>query len=454
MSGPVRREIAAIVRLASPVVATQLASMGMWVVDLLMVGDVGVHALDAVSLGRVWVMAFLIFAMGIVLGIDPILTQGHGAGDARLLGVTLQRGFVVSMISSVPVAVLWFFTEEGLVLLGQDAGLAADAERYVLVQLPLIPLFLVLTCLRQYLVGRGLVWTPLWVMILGNVVNYLANRAWIFGEWGFPELGIVGAGVATMVTHVFMVALLAVWIVAGELYRDAWTGWSFDAFRPRGILAVFRYGIPVGLHTSLEQWAFHAAGLFAGWIGIEALAAHVVVMNLASITFMVPMGISFAVVTRVGNLIGRGRPEAAQRAAWVAIGLSVATMIVSAACFLLGRTWLPSWYTDDPSVIATVAALLPIAAAFQIADGVQVVGMGVLRGMGRPRPATVFNLVGYYVVALPLAYFWTFRWGAGLAGIWWGLAVGLLTVAIPVFCWIAVRGPAKVDARIREIATH
>jgi MATE family multidrug resistance protein len=161
---------------------------------------------------------------------------------------------------------------------------------------------------------------------------------------------------------------------------------------------------------------------------------------------MVPMGISFGAVTRVGNLIGAGRLEAAQRAAWVAIALGAGVMGASAVVFVVARTWLPTWYTDDPSILALAASILPIAAAFQLFDGVQVVGGGVLRGMGRTRPAAVFNLIGYYVLALPLAGYLAFGRGMGIAGIWWGLAAGLFAVALLLLAWVAWRGPARASS--------
>ena len=199
---------------------------------------------------------------------------------------------------------------------------------------------------------------------------------------------------------------------------------------------------------SLEFWAFLWANLLAGWMGSAALASHTIVINLVSIAFMVPMGISFGVVTRVGNLIGEGDPAGAQRAAWVGFALGGGVMSISATAFIIGRRFLPSLYTVDPAVIATCAALLPIAAAFQLFDGVQVVGGGILRGMGRTRPAAVFNLIGYYVLALPAAYWLAFPGGYGLPGMWWGLALGLAVIAAALVLWVWLRGPARVDARV------
>jgi len=445
---PVRREFITISRLAAPVVATQVGVMMLWVVDLIMVGAVGVEALGIVSLGRVWIVTTLIFSMGVLFGIDPLITQAHGARDQELMSRTLQQGLVISLAISVPIGVMWLFTEDLLILAGQDPSLSAGAQSYLLVQLPLIPAYMLFIVLRQYLMGRGIVYPAMWVTFLGNGLNVVANWALIFGHLGFPRLGVIGAGISTTVTQWFMLAVLVLWILLGKLHRGAWTGWNRAALNLRELLRVLRFGLPVGLQISLELWAFCLANLWAGWLGAVSLASHTIVINLASLSFMVPLGISLGTVTRVGNLIGEGNPRGAQRASWVALAMGGGVMSIFALVFVLGREFLPSLYSDDVDVIALSAILLPVAAAFQLFDGIQVVGSGVLRGMGKTRPAAAFNLIGYYVLAMPLAYWLTFRAGMGLPGIWWALCVALAAVAILLVTWIWWRGPGKVECRI------
>jgi MATE family multidrug resistance protein len=199
----------------------------------------------------------------------------------------------------------------------------------------------------------------------------------------------------------------------------------------------------------LEVWAFEIATLFSGRLGTVELGAHVVVLTLASLTFMVPLGISMGAVTRVGNLIGEGRRDLAQVASWMALVLGASAMAVAAVLFVLLRGVLPRVYTEDSAVIAAAASILPVAAAFQIFDGTQVVGTGILRAMGRTRPAAAFNLVGYYGLALPLAYWLAFRGGFGLPGIWWGLVLGLAAIAVMLVIWVWRRGPAHVASTVR-----
>lgn len=441
----VATEVRRLSRLAAPVIVTQVSTMLMGVVDTIMVGHVSVEALGAASLGHIWIFGTIVFAMGVIFGIDPVVSQAHGSGNPRRMALGLQRGIVVGVLVSIPVAVLWALTEPALLLLRQEPNLADLARAYVVVQIPSIPVFLVFTALRQYLQGRGIVTPAMWVALVANLFNVVVNWALIFGHLGMPALGIVGAGIATALTRLFMLVCMLVIVQRGRLLDGAWIPWSRDALRWRGIREVLGYGAPVGVQLSLEAWAFQVATLMAGLLGQVALAAHTIALNLASLAFMVPLGIALGAVTRVGNLVGERRLLRAQLASWVAFAMGAGVMTVSAVVFTLLRWHLPRLYNEDVEVVALAAAVLPIAAAFQLFDGTQVVGGGILRGMGRTRPAAVFNLVGYYVLALPFAWLLGFRGHMGLQGVWWGLCLGLATVALLLVAWNWKRGPAHLD---------
>ncbi len=444
------KEFATIARLSAPVVVTQVATMMLGVVDNLMLGHVSVEALNASSLGRLWVMGTLLIGMGLVFGIDPFVSQAHGAGDGKGAGRALQRGLVVAILASIPIALLWCYTEEALILFKQDPALAHEAERYALVQLPGLPFLLAFHALRQYLQGRGIVRPAMWVAILANGFNIFWNWVFIFGELGAPRLGVVGAGLATGATEVAMFLALLFFVLRGGLAQDAWTPWSRESFSPRGIGQVLRVGAPAALQIGLEMWAFQIVTLWAGDLGTSELAAHTIVLNLASLSFMLPLGISIGTSTRVGNLLGAGDRDEAQLAAHVAFGMGAGVMALCALIFLIGRHALPSLYTSDAAVLELSARVLPIAAAFQLFDGLQVVGSGVLRGMGRTVPGAVINLIGYYALALPFAAWLGFSGGHGLTGLWWGLSLGLATIAISLVAWIVVRGPKTVGERVHD----
>jgi len=436
--------------LAIPVVVTQVSSMLLGVVDILMVGRVGVEALGAASLGRVWVFGTLLLGMGLVLGIDPLVSQGHGRRDARALGLALQRGLVLALLASLPTAGLWLLAGPGLRFFGQDPALARAAAEYVMVQLPSIPFFLGYMVLKQYLQGRAIVRPAMYVALLANLFNVVFNWALIYGHLGSPALGLLGAGIATSLARIYMMLGLLFIIYRTKLHQGGWVPWSRASFRWAGLAEIIHYGYPVAIQIALEMWAFQAATLLSGRLGAVSLAAHTVVINVASLTFMFPLGISLAGVTRVGNLIGEGFPRRAQHAAWLALAMSAAVMAVFAALFIVLRDVIPRIYTQDAPVVLLAAAIFPVAAAFQVFDGVQVAGTGVLRGMGKTRPAAAMNLVGYWALGLPLGWWLAFRRGLGLAGLWWGLVLGLGAVAVMLTVWIWKRGPARVDARVYQ----
>jgi MATE family multidrug resistance protein len=443
---PLRAEVRKLAGLATPVVIASVGTMLMGVVDTVLLGRLSVEALAAASLGNVWVWGTFLFAQGVLFGLDPLIAQAHGAGDGRACALALQRGVVAALVLAVGLGGLWLLAEDFLRLSGQDPRLAADAHRFVAVQVPSAPCLLVFAALRQYLQCREIVRPAMWVVAIANVFNAVLAWALIFGELGLPALGLVGAGIATAATRAFMLALLFGLVIAFRLHEGAWTPWSRAAFDPRALARIARIGLPVAVQMGFEVWAFSASSLIAGRISPTALAAHTVALNLASFAFMFPLGVSQGTATRVGNLIGAGRHADAQRAAWVSIALGAGTMLVWATTFALGRAWLPRIYTTDADVIALSALILPIAAAFAVFDGTQVVGCAILRGMGDTRPAARYNLLGYWILGLPLGAWLALRADLGLAGIWWGLAFGLALVALLLIRRVRLRGPATLAA--------
>ncbi len=439
-------EVKRLAALGGPVALTQLGTMTLGVVDMVMLGRLGVAELDAASLGNVWIFGTLIFGLGLIFGLDPILTYAHGAGDKRRVGLALQRGVVIAVASSLPLALLWLLTEPALLLVDQSPGLAAMAGEYVRLQILSIPFFMVFNALRQYLQAMGRVAPGLWVVLAGNAFNVVANWALIFGHLGFDAMGIEGAAIATASTRVVLLVLLWAWTVGFGLHRDSWVPWGREAWRWSGLREVLAHGVPVSLQYGLEMWAFQIATLMAGVLGEHPLAAHSIVLNLASLSFMLPLGVSIGAAVRIGNLLGAGYAVMARRASFIALALGGGVMLLPALSFVVFRHGLPALYTDNAEVINAAAAILPIAAIFQVFDGVQVVGGGVLRGGGTTKPAAAFNFMAYYVLAIPFAWLIAFKLEAGLAGIWWGLAVGLSIVATCLAIYIGKRGPGHLSA--------
>lgn len=447
---PLRDEARALARLAWPMVLTNLGWMMLGTVDTIMLGWHSKEALAASLLGNAWAGVTQISAMGVVMGMDPLVTQAHGARDRRGLGLALQRGLVLALLLAIPLTLSRFFTGDVLELFrdlaqrigGADAAagfapaIIDEAHRYALALVPGEVFFLAYIAQRQYLQGRGILRPALVVSGLAVLINAALNGVLIFGL----DLGVVGAGIATALTRAFLALGVLYAIRRYRLHRGAWVPWSRDA--RRGLGTLLKVGLPVGAHFAMEVGAFSVSTLLAGLLGVVATAAHGIAVNLASITFMLPLGCSLAAVTRVGNLVGERRFDAAQRSAWLAIAMGAGVMACAAVGLLVLRELLPRLYGGDADVIAATAAVLPIAAAFQVFDGVQVVGGGILRALGRTMPPALFNFVAWYVIGLPLAWYWAIERELGLAGLWWALAVGLATIAAPLVYWVHRFGPA------------
>ncbi len=444
--GDWRHEVRRLAALGIPAALTQLGWMMLGIVDTAMVGHLGVVELDAAALGHIWTFGTLIFGMGIVFGMDPIVSQAFGARDRDRVVVTLQRGLILAVAIGIPITIAWMFTEPVLLAMGQDPRLAAGAQTYVQVQLPSVIPFLAFTALRQYLQGQGIVAPALYATIVANLFNVAANWALIYGHLGFAPMGLRGAGLATGATRAMLLVLLAAWVWRSHLRRDLAARPEQPAWSWTGLREILGHGIPVGIQYGLEGWAFQIATLLAGRLGEVPLAAHVIVLNLASLAFMLPLGVSIGAATRVGNLVGAGERIAAQRSAMISLLMGAAVMAGSAILFLIARDGLPRLFTGDDATIAAAATILPIAAAFALFDGTQVVGGGILRGMGRTRPAAVFNIVAFYVLGLPAAWGLAFSLGWGLTGLWWGLCLGLMAVAAALVVYLWRRGPATVSA--------
>lgn len=438
----IREEIRTLVRLAWPVVASQIGLIFFGLVDMGMLGRVGAPQMAASALADACLFGTMILGVGLVMGIDPMVSQAHGGGRGEEVGRALQHGIVLALLATVPLTLLWSNVDRMLLLLGQTRELAALGQAYAAPQVWSIAPGLVFGALRAYVQGRGLMTPPLFVILGANLLNALLNWVFIFGHLGIPAMGIAGAGLATGISRTALPVGLALVVFGRGLHHGAWTPWSRAAYG-EGLRRAFSVGFPVAFQIALEMWAFNLCTFIAGIIGAATAAAHAVVLKLASLAFMMPLGISVAAATRVGNRIGAGDRPGAQRAAFVALGLGAGVMCLSALAFLLLPRPLAALFTPKRDVIAIALTIFPIAAAFQVFDGTQAVGGGILRGMGTPRPAAIFNLLGYYVLALPLGWVLAFDAGLGLRGIWIGLAFGVAVVAALLLGWIVYRGPAR-----------
>jgi MATE family multidrug resistance protein len=425
---PTRADLAALLRLAAPLVLVQVGAMLMGVVDTIMVGRVSPAALAAVALGNLYYFVFTIFGMGVLMALDPIIAQALGARDELAVARGLQRGIVLSIVLAIPISLVMLSVRPVLAWVGQPAPVIPAAAGYVYrVALTVWP-FLAYVVLRQTLQAHHRTAPLVVTIVVANLLNAALNYLWVYGHLGFAARGVFGSAWATTVSRwVMFVLLLALgWRDIGVYLRKP-APRLLDA---RALGRMLRLGSPIGAQMVLESAVFGTVALLMGWLGIAQVAAHQVAINLASLTFMVPLGVSSAAAVIVGHAVGGGDPLGVRRSTASALIVGAGFMLGTAALFIGAPGLLARLYTDDPDVLALAALLLPIAGVFQVFDGLQVVSIGLLRGLGDTQVPVISNVVGFWCIGMPVSLWLGFRLGYGAVGLWWGLVVGLVIVAL------------------------
>lgn len=416
--------------LAWPVVVAELGWITMGIVDTMMVGRVSAEAIGAVSIGHVVFFTVAIFGMGLLLGLDTLVSHAFGAGKVEDCHRSLLHGVYLSLILTPPLMALIGL---GIPFL-RSWGIHPEVLRQTIPYLKaltwsLLPLLLY-TSFRRYLQGMSLVKPIMFALVTANLVNIVANWMLIFGHLGAPAMGTEGAGWATCFSRAYMSLSLLVYILF-HTYRHK-TGlfripFQMELARIRRLVSL---GFPAAMQITLEVGVFAAAAALAGKLDPASLAAHQIALNAAAFTFMVPLGISSAGAVRVGQALGRRDPVAAGRSGWTALLLGAGFMACAGLAFLLFPQPILRIFTAEKAVISIGVSLLFVAAAFQLFDGLQVVATGVMRGTGDTRTPMICNLVGHWLLGLPVGYILCFVWGWGVVGLWVGLSVGLIAVGI------------------------
>ena len=427
--------------LAGPVVLAELGWMTMGMVDTLMVGRLSAEAIGAVGLGSSIFMAIGVFAMGLLLGLDTLVSHAWGAGRIDECHRWLLHGVVAAAVLTLPVTGVLLAVLQTLGGWGMDPGVLRLTEPYLaIVTWSVLPLLLY-AAFRRYLQGMGAVRPVMFALLAANLINVLANWILIYGRLGAPALGVSGAGWATVLSRMMMAAFLfgaIVWRERGlRGFRDARLTIS-RAWMHR----LVQLGLPAAVQITLEVGVFAAASALAGRLAPASLAAHQIALNLAGFTFMVPLGVASAGAVRVGHAIGRRDGAGAVLAGWTALLLGSFFMAVAALVFVAIPGRLISAFTSEPEVLRIGAALLVVAAVFQLFDGLQGVGTGVLRGLGDTRSPMLWNLGAYWLVGLPVAYWLAFEVELGVIGLWWGLSAGLIICGVALLVTWARRSAA------------
>jgi MATE family multidrug resistance protein len=429
-----RREMTETVKLALPIALTQLGQIAMMTSDLALIGRLGDQAVAAAALAHTVLYTVFVTGMGLVQAVAPLAAQAYGARDPRRVRRALRVGLWASVLLGAPLTVAQFWGGDLLVALGQSRESADLAQRYLAgIAWCIVPAWFFMA-LRNFMSAVNRPEPGLWITLAAIPANTLLAYALIHGTFGLPRLDLLGAGIATTIVNIGM-CLVAVWVCYAcppfRKYRVLGRWWRPDWQLTRQLIVV---GAPMSGAFLLEYGVFAAAAQLMGWIGTAALTAHQIALQIAAVMFMVPLGIGMAATVRVGHAVGRGDAAATRRAGLSAIALGGAFMAAMTLLVVLTRHTLPlmflGWDAPDPTTVALAASLLVLGASFCIADGVQTIAAGALRGLNDTRVPLAFAALSFWLIGFSACWLFGFTLGLGAYGIWIGLSLGIGVYAV------------------------
>jgi MATE family multidrug resistance protein len=415
--------------LAYPVMLSQLGQVAVGVADSMMVGRLGALELAASSLANSIFFVILMFGIGISMGLTPLVSKAYGKGKTNQISRLFSNSLLINFLASLSLFGVVVLFSQNLSILNQREEVEVLALPFLLIiTASLVPL-MVFQTFKQFVEGLSQTKQAMYITIAANLVNVFLNWLLIWGHWGFPELGFLGAAWATLISRVLMMVLMGAYVLSSKRYSEF--NIQLVRFKPNWTLCqrILKIGVPTGFQFIFEVSAFSAAAIMMGWISVNALAGHQIALNLASISYMMATGLATAGMIRVSHYVGKEDFKGMREAGLVAFGMVATFMFVCALLFFVLRFFLPTLYIDDPQVISLAASLLVLAGLFQLSDGIQVVGLGVLRGLEDVKVPTIVTFLAYWGLGLPLGYVLAFEMGFAEKGIWIGLLIGLTLTA-------------------------
>jgi MATE family multidrug resistance protein len=425
-------EIWRTLELASPVMVGLVASFGMNFVDTVMAGrldnkDVALAALA--TGGAVW-SAMLMFTIGILMALQPIVAQLDGAGRKPEAGAALRQSLWLAIGLSVPFFSAMMLGGEILAFFGVDASIIPVSDGYMDAIAWGAPGMCMVFLLRFFSEGTGHTKPTMYIGLFGVALNVPLNWMLMFGKLGMPAMGAVGCGYATSIVIWLQVALLLLYIRSHRHFKGYRVFARLDPPRRTAIFEQLRIGAPIAVTIFVEGSLFVGAAILIGRLGPVPTAGHLVAINFSALVFMIPLGLASAVTTRVGNAVGRGDPHAARYAGLIGLFIVLCTQSISASIMVLFPGWVVSIYTDDAAIASVAVTLLYYAAIFQFPDGIQICSAGALRGLKDTKMPMVYNIISYWLIGMSLGYYLTFGRSLGPSGMWMGMIAGLTAGAI------------------------
>jgi|TARA_R110000868_G_scaffold89103_6_gene248155 MATE family multidrug resistance protein len=430
------------VKLSVPVILGMLGHTFVQLADNIMVGQLGTAELAAVSLGNSFVFIAMSLGIGFSTAITPLVAEADGAGNKENAKSALKHGLVLCTVLGLTLFGLILLAKPVMYAMKQPIEVVELALPYLdLVAFSLVPL-IIFQAFKQFSEGLSQTKYPMYATIVANIINILLNYLLIFGNFGFPEMGIVGAAIGTLVSRFFMVFYLWFILKTKEKFKYYVTGFNFAKIEKTVMKKIVELGFPSSLQMFFEVGIFTSAVWLSGVLGKNAQAANQIALNLSSMTFMFGMGLGIAAMIRVGNQKGLTNFKELRRIAQSIFLLTFLLEIIFAALFLIGRHWFPSLYldiddmtnfADNTEVLVIAAELLLVAAFFQISDGIQVVVLGALRGLQDVKIPTVITFISYWLIGFPVSYYLCLHTDLKSTGIWIGLLTGLTASAIMLY---------------------
>ncbi len=437
-------EFSHLVKLAWPVMLSQLGHVSVGVADSIMIGQTGTMPLAASAFANSVFVLVLVFGIGVSYGLTPLVAKSDGEQNHSAIQNYFRHGLVVNTVFGLALFALLLALWFALPFMKQNSEVLRLASPYFLILSAGILPFMIFMTFKQFAEGMSDTKTAMAITLSANLLNIFLNYLLIYGKFGFPAMGLMGAGYATLASRVAMVVAMYLYIINRKRFAPYRIRNPFQNLNLNTMKRILQIGIPSGLQYIFEVGAFALAAVIIGSLGPIPLAAHQVAISLASISYMAASGIAAAVTVRVGQELGRRNSKGVQQVGKAGFLMAGIWMLFSGLVFVLARNWFPQLYTSDPDVIALSAHLLVIAVFFQISDGLQVVGLGALRGISDVKMPTILAFTAYWVITLPLAWWWGIELKGGVVGIWWSLAIGL-TLAAAAFVW---RFMAKTQQRL------
>ncbi len=416
-------------RLALPVMFSQAGQILVQQVDNAMVGAVGTLELAAASFANSVFLVGMVIGLGFSMGLTPLVGHAFGSKKTKECASLLHNSAILNTGISVLLVIVMYSVSFFMKQMGQTNEVAELAIPYYKILVASMIPFMFFYTIKQFSEGIGNTLTPMIITLIANVVNVIVNYLLIYGKLGFPQLGLTGAGIGTLISRVVMAGLFYYIFVKRDYFKPYLTELKSSKFDFAKITRLFNVGWPIAVQVVLEVFAFVFGAIMIGWLGEVPLAAHQIGIGLASVTFMIVSGVSSATTIRVAHQYSQKNYEGLSRASYASVHLVLAFMGTSAILFVLCRNLLPLIYTSDPAVIAVASQLILMAAAFQIFDGLQVVMLGILRGLADVKHAMVIAFISYILISLPLSYLFGFTFKMGAVGVWVGLVASLVIAA-------------------------